>query len=542
MALAPRERPQGDAEAKPVLPAAANPTASAATTASATSQRRQPQPPPAPQLRSRPSPARHAKHRLGAQQACRSSPRSGVRHARPGSRFQDQLLLDFHTTAIPGYLAPSPSPTPCWLTPTLPSNLAMVRNIVNFHLTAAPGRLVVSCVASGVFRVQVACLSVANVLLVRGRLNLGSRVLLVHSSVELAMDAARALAGRQHDDRLVNAVTAPCSNGSKTHLEQRSDMCTAAVPPKSAPVMPGHPQGSTFGMAVSSNPDILNAPHSHVAPQHADLPCSGQLSPTMVTTALNTPQPPAVRESYLQALLKPSQPPQTPPRYTKPILTTQGCFRCLASDHHVRDCRDPVRCRNYRRSGHCSHRCTMPMARTLTPHPRLPTVPVPASHAEVQAVPFSLRSTSPPSASTPPPPPTPASVFVPAAFDPLNMIASSSTAAPLDFELPRLPSPVATLAAGTRARRAPTPPGLLSSRLTTGAGAQPPLLAGPTRRGTRPHDGPPPRRSRRPRRSGRQQPTLLPTLLLMDPATTSTRSWRARRWTAGTSPRTRSTR
>ncbi|CAO2150256.1 unnamed protein product [Urochloa humidicola] len=186
-----------------------------------------------------------------------------------------------------------------------------------------------------------------------------------------------------------------------------------------------------------------------------------QLPPTTVTTGVIAPHPPAPPGSYLKALLTPSRPPKTLTRPPKPILTSTGCFRCLATDHKVRDCRDPPRCRNCRRSGHRVRSCPMPIARMLTPWPRRqPTVPVPASCAPVHAVPFSPRSASPPPPTTPPPPPTPASYPTPPAFNPLNLIASSSSTA-LDFELPKLPSPAATLATGTvlpRALRSPRSP------------------------------------------------------------------------------------
>ncbi|CAN6167308.1 unnamed protein product [Urochloa humidicola] len=72
----------------------------------------------------------------------------------------------------------------------------------------------------------------------------------------------------------------------------------------------------------------------------------------------------------------------------------------------------------------------MVFPREFTPHPRRrrPTIPLPASRASVNAVPFSPRSSPPPS-TTPTPPPTPLNLppFT-NAFDPLNMLASSSAA------------------------------------------------------------------------------------------------------------------
>ncbi|CAN6331823.1 unnamed protein product [Urochloa humidicola] len=69
----------------------------------------------------------------------------------------------------------------------------------------------------------------------------------------------------------------------------------------------------------------------------------------------------------------------------------------------------------------------MVFPREQTPHPRhRPSIPLPATRMAVHAVPFSPR-TSPPPSATPTPPPTPLNLppFT-TAFDPLNMLASSS--------------------------------------------------------------------------------------------------------------------
>ncbi|CAO1943882.1 unnamed protein product [Urochloa humidicola] len=71
----------------------------------------------------------------------------------------------------------------------------------------------------------------------------------------------------------------------------------------------------------------------------------------------------------------------------------------------------------------------MAFPREQTPHPRRrhPTIPLPASRVAVNAMPFSPRSSPPPSA-TPTAPPTPLNLppFT-SAFDPLGMLASSSS-------------------------------------------------------------------------------------------------------------------
>lgn len=44
------------------------------------------------------------------------------------------------------------------------------------------------------------------------------------------------------------------------------------------------------------------------------------------------------------------------------------CFRCLASDHHIAHCRDPLRCILCKRSGHCSRDCPSARPRIIPEH------------------------------------------------------------------------------------------------------------------------------------------------------------------------------
>ena len=182
--LAPSERSGGDAEAEPpdlspsAIPRHQNPT-TATTTA-----RRSTGPSPAPQA----TPRLEARRGRGALRSF------GGSSGRPGERLQEQLLLDFHTTAVPGSIAPSPHTALFWVTPALLHaryNLAFVRNMLNYTITVSPSRLEVTRVGPWVFRVRVANRNFANAIVVRGRLCMGSSVLLTHSSM------ATAVAGRR---------------------------------------------------------------------------------------------------------------------------------------------------------------------------------------------------------------------------------------------------------------------------------------------------------------------------------------------------------
>ncbi|CAL5061468.1 unnamed protein product [Urochloa decumbens] len=468
----------GDAEAKPPDPAATPPPPPLATL----------HPPTKPSACPRPAP--HARSRLEARRKHGAPSGTGASSSRQGARFQEQLPIDFHTTALPGSIAPSPHPASFWVSPAFFDprfNLHFVQNLVSFLLTAYPGRLCVSRVADYTFSVRVASANVANAIVVRGPLRLGDYVLLVHPSLDLALAAARAVTAARRERRWGRAVKAN-GNGRATDSFSNSapDAVSAARQLRSAAATPPVRSNSHDARDAACSERLLQRAAPGAAPSAlvpnrffrdraaaaAQAPCGSnvhpfpeshtccplggreQLPPTRVTTPLNAPQPPATTGPYLKALLSPAHPPKTLRRRPAPILTTTGCFRCLASDHQVRDCRDPPRCRNCRRSGHRVRTCPMPVARMLTPWPRRqPTVPVPACRVAVQAVLFSPRSFPLPPRPTSPPPPSPAKIHTPSAFDPLAMLASSSSEAP-DFELPRMPPPATTLAAGMAYPRA----------------------------------------------------------------------------------------
>jgi hypothetical protein len=327
-----------------------------------------PLPPPAALL---PTPCSlPALHVRPALEARRGAARQEVRisSARPGALLQDRFLLDFHHAVVPG---PSTSPTAfIWITPSSLSaryNLFFVRNAVNFLLTVYPSRLHVVQVRPRVFRVTVACQVIANALVVRGSLRLSSSVLHVHLSLEDACKAAMAVQEEVHFDLKVDeAVIAPPEQGATpdpafTSVCSDVPSCTAQDNPagKEQPLGlfldspdPGMPD---FGGARATSPPAST--------------CRGLL-PTAAPLAVNTPHQTAAK-SYADALRTPTK---TTPRARKPlppITATNVCFRCLSPEHCVRNCRDPVRCRNCGGLGHRRWSCMMPIARELTPfHPR----------------------------------------------------------------------------------------------------------------------------------------------------------------------------
>jgi len=341
MALAPSERAGGDTEAKPPDPPSAT-----------TPSQRQP---PEAQRCACPSPAPRARPRLEARRGGGASWKTGSSHGRLGELLQEHLLLDFYSTSVPGSIAPSLHPVDLWITPasTAPHyNLNFVRNMLNFCLTAPPSRLQVTRVRSNIFKVRVSGRNVANAIVVLGRLCMGSSVLLAHPSMATAVAAVRRLPGGQGDAVPPGAVTVhpppdlPAVRGQE-QLVQRLARGKRGLNAKGC-------QGQGFRLnAPAVTPLCRSVPPRPTV--DACLANSGgsQLPATRGAAALNAPQQPAAPGSYLQALLTPAQPRQTLARRPAPIVSTTGCFRCLASDHLVRECRDPVRCRNCR---DCDHR------------------------------------------------------------------------------------------------------------------------------------------------------------------------------------------
>ena len=69
--------------------------------------------------------------------------------------------------------------------------LPFVTNMLNYLLTASPGRLRVVRLRPRVFQFSVSCLNIANVLVVWGMLSLVSSVLHLHASIAAAAQAAK---------------------------------------------------------------------------------------------------------------------------------------------------------------------------------------------------------------------------------------------------------------------------------------------------------------------------------------------------------------
>ncbi len=106
-----------------------------------------------------------------------------------------------------------------------------------------------------------------------------------------------------------------------------------------------------------------------------NLPRTRAFTQQAVKNHLGAPNPPVKSGplSYKDALLMsapPSKPPEglqprRPLRHSVPFrLSSKRCFRCLATDHLIRSCRDPVRCAACFRTGHRARLCPLRSQKT----------------------------------------------------------------------------------------------------------------------------------------------------------------------------------
>ncbi|CAN6269768.1 unnamed protein product [Urochloa humidicola] len=348
---------------------------------------------------------------------------SSTNCARPGVLFQERLLHDFHSTAFPGAF-----PTPCsdaaflWITPPFRAirfNSSYITTLLSFHFTAPPDLLRARKVGTYVFRVRVANTNIANYLASRGHLEFNRQRFTLHSSAGQAMAAAEKL--KEEDTVKASQLPSCCFPFPNTGINHpgKGAIDVASLETSAAQTCRAEISRDT-AFTEASGLGLLPTPGQNVWQQ-------AETGSAPAPPAFTAPQQPAAKP-YLNALLTPAKPLPPKQRRIAPIpFNPTACFRCLSLDHQVRHCRNSLVCRICHATGHRSFACPMVIPREHTPHPsRRPTIPLPASRAPIHAVPFSRRTTPPPSA-TPTPPPTPLNLppFT-TSFDPLNMLASSS--------------------------------------------------------------------------------------------------------------------
>ena len=124
-------------------------------------------------------------------------------------------------------------------------------------------------------------------------------------------------------------------------------------------------------------------------------------------------------------------------RLLKPLAPAKGCYRCLASDHLVADCREPVRCKLCRAYGHKSPQYKMKLKVILRAIARRLRTPAAVRAARAHSEPPAALEPLPPSDC----PPLDVVAAATAAYDPANMVPSSSLAPlPVDALGPEAPT------------------------------------------------------------------------------------------------------
>ena len=244
--------------------------------------------------------------------------------------LQNLILRECFTTVVPNLLSASSAPASIWVTP--PSrearfNRFFIENSLCYLLAPCPGRLRVRCVASGVFHVIVSCANVANVLVVRGALRIGSVELRLHPSLASAMLAV---------DRLPPLPPVLATNAGPRLPTCPKPCAVISVDPSSAPLPP---PPATLDIRLGKVPqDLLTVPAISLSRSSAMPPVvvtasrlvPGSAAVSSMDMALNSLSS-ALPRSYLQAALTPAP--------SKPVevitlsrpASLAGCFRCLAS-------------------------------------------------------------------------------------------------------------------------------------------------------------------------------------------------------------------
>ncbi|KAK1650607.1 hypothetical protein QYE76_068412 [Lolium multiflorum] len=137
------------------------------------------------------------------------------------------------------------------------------------------------------------------------------------------------------------------------------------VSPRGAVAIQGRSYGGQLRVrsVVVRNGPLLASPPAHASATPAP-PASGihgHCSDWQVVASRRRRRPPPVPSSSTSQP-RSNAPPATgvmrPSRFPLHKKRLRGeCFKCLSPGHHVSDCRDPVRCRSCRRSGHIAKVC-----------------------------------------------------------------------------------------------------------------------------------------------------------------------------------------
>lgn len=202
-------------------------------------------------------------------------------------------------------------------------------------LAPHPSRLYVKHVHDVVFVVTVSTKKFFDALVIVGELRIANVRLVFHPSLASAMRVVSRLPRSEQNRAL------PFKRPATMSMLLPTALCR-----KSLPLTPPHPRLSRVCLGTFPE-NLLRVPAS---PFNAVPGMWGaarrRVAYTAAATGGFTPHRP---HSYLEAALSPQEPPTLVCQRPLPLPTSMGCFRCLATDHQVDDCRDPIRCRSAER-------------------------------------------------------------------------------------------------------------------------------------------------------------------------------------------------
>ncbi len=117
------------------------------------------------------------------------------------------------------------------------------------------------------------------------------------------------------------------------------------------------------------SPRIVTWADDHGAPLCTSWPVVAVPSPGTSYIQGVPANPPSYKETFLRGLpllIRSEHHKKSHASQTRPLDTKNRCFRCLASDHRVRNCRDPFRCALCLRTGHWVRHCRLRATPTST--------------------------------------------------------------------------------------------------------------------------------------------------------------------------------
>ncbi|KAG2606605.1 hypothetical protein PVAP13_4NG061865 [Panicum virgatum] len=175
------------------------------------------------------------------------------------------------------------------------------------------------------------------------------------------------LAGELHASDCIHSSNAPLRSEALFSASAGAPIPHEIWKARSSTGPPPHQEFGSTAAHSSPNtaaPQTLHSTRELSGNPVESAPNGSLIGPTPLAI-VSAPSHPGTARPYLRALLSSA---------AAPIKTADGsklrrarslpsfhnqCFRCLATDHHVEACRDPVRCRQCLRYGHRSGACSM---------------------------------------------------------------------------------------------------------------------------------------------------------------------------------------